>query len=213
MPRISKEESAARRNEVIDSCAALYREKDYHEITMAHVAEGVSFGRANIYNYFQNKDEIMLALLGREHDRWADDLDALAERAQGLSDAELADGLAGSLEAREQMLKLLAMNLYDMEQNSSQEALVGLKVAYGRVLGSLDGLLAAAKPGWDELRIERFTFSFMPFLHGVWPYAHHTDKQLAAMEAVGVADPGLGIRQMVSALTLQLLVDAGAEGV
>ena len=206
MPRISKEEAAARRDEVIDSCAALYATRNYHDITMAQIAEGVSFGRANIYNYFSCKDEVMLALLQREHELWADGLDALAQRAPGLSDEELAEGLAKSLEARVQMLKLLAMNLYDMEQNSSLEGLKGLKVAYGRTIASLQGALAAARPGWDEARIGRFTFAFMPFLHGVYPYAFHTEKQLAAMEAVGVSTPGLSVSEFVSGMALQLLV-------
>ncbi len=205
MPRISQEESAARRDEIIDSCADLYRTESYHDITMAQVAKGISFGRANIYNYFSCKDEIMLALLQREHELWADDLDALAKKAPKLTDEKLADGLARSLAAREQMLKLLAMNLYDMEQNSSLDALVQLKVAYGRVVDSLHNLIAAAKPDWDKSRIKRFTFGFMPFLHGVYPYCFHTDKQTKAMNEVGVAKPGMTIRQMVRSLALQLL--------
>ena len=147
----------------------------------------------------------MLALLQREHELWANDLDALTENASGLTDEKLADGLAKSLAAREQMLKLLAMNLYDMEQNSSLEALVQLKVAYGRVINSLHDLIAAAKPDWNEARIKRFTFGFMPFLHGVYPYCFHTEKQTEAMKQVGVAKPGMTIRQMVRSLALQLL--------
>ena len=205
MPRISSEESRARREEIIDSCSALYRTMNYDDITMAQVAAGVSFGRANIYNYFACKDEIMLALLTREHDLWSDDLDALAAKAPGLSDEALADALAESLVAREQMLKLLAMNLYDMEQNGGLEALKQLKVAYGRMAATLQRVIAAAKPGWSAERVTRFTFAFLPFLHGIYPYVFHTEKQLRAMEAVGVAGPGMGIRDMVRSLALQLL--------
>lgn len=205
MPRISKEEAEARRNEVIDSCARLYEVKGYHDITMAQIAEGVSFGRANIYNYFSCKDEAMLALLQREHERWADDLDELAIPAPTLDDKELAEGLARSLEARTQMLKLLAMNLYDMEQNSRPEALVRLKVSYARVLSSLTGVLKAARPHWDEARIVRFTFSFMPFLHGVYPYSHHTAKQLTAMREAGVNSADLSASDMIRTTALQLL--------
>ena len=50
MPKISKEESLARRNEIIDACEALYRSESYHDITMTQVASKVSFGRANVYN-------------------------------------------------------------------------------------------------------------------------------------------------------------------
>ena len=207
MPKISQEESAARRDEIIDSCARLYETMDYHDITMAQIAKGVSFGRANIYNYFSCKDEVMLALLQREHERWADDLDALAKRASQLSNDAIADGLAQSLETRAQMLKLLAMNLYDMEQNSSLEALTQLKLAYGRVLASLTSVLAAARPEWDEASIRRFTFCFMPYLHGIYPYTHHSEKQLEAMRNAGVAEPGLNIGGMVRTLTLRLLAE------
>ena len=208
MPRISQEESAARRNEIIDSCAALYETENYNDITMSQIADGVSFGRANMYNYFSCKDEIMLALLQREHELWADALDVLAKKAPELSGEELADELATSLEARQQMLKLLAMNLYDMEQNSSLEALVQLKVAYGRVIDSLQNVLAIAKPDWDKARIKHFTFGFMPFLHGVYPYVFHTEKQTKAMEKVGVAKPGMSVHDMVRELALQLLAIA-----
>ena len=205
MPRISKEESEARRNEIVDACAALYQVRDYHDITMANIADGVSFGRANIYNYFQCKDEIMLALLQREHEQWADDLDALAARASELDDDGVAEGLAASLQEREQMLKLLAMNLYDMEDNCSLEALVELKRAYGRVISSLRALVLAVKPGWDEVRIDCFTLGLMPFLHGVYPYAFHTEKQERAMRQAGVPKPGMGAREMVRSLAVQLL--------
>ena len=106
-----------RRDEIIDTCEALYQAESYNDITMAQIADGVPYGRANIYNYFQNKDEALLALMQREHDRWSDDLDELAMRAAGLSRDGLADVLAFTLKKRVQMLKLLNMNLYDMEES------------------------------------------------------------------------------------------------
>ena len=211
MPKISQEEALARRGQVIDSCAGLFRTLGYHDVTMAQIAEGVAFGRANIYNYFRNKDEVFLALLTREHELWAADLGRIASevsRAPGSwDDGRLAGSLARSLEPRVAMLKLLAASLPDMEQSSRDELLVGLKVAYGEVLAALGSLLRAAKPGWDEARVSRFTFSFMPFLHGVYPYAFHSRKQLAAMEEAGVSDPGLGIADLVAPCALKLLQD------
>ncbi len=41
---------------------------------MTQIASRVSFGRANVYNYFQSKEEILLALLQREHELWAQGL-------------------------------------------------------------------------------------------------------------------------------------------
>ena len=207
MPKISKEESLARRNEIIDACEALYRSESYHDITMTQVAERVSFGRANVYNYFQCKDEILLALLQREHELWTADLAAIASRAGDLSDDELADDLAKSVQAREQMLKLLAMNLYDMEQNSRLENLIQFKHAYKLTVDTLKEVLEAAKPQWREDRLDLFVFAFLPFLHGVYPYVYHTEKQTAAMEKAGVTQPELTTYSTTKALALKLLQD------
>lgn len=203
MPKISKEESLARRNEIIDACEALYRSESYHDITMTQVASKVSFGRANVYNYFQNRDEILLALLQREYELWAASLARLKEQGS-LDDAHLAAGLAESLEERSQMLKLLAMNLYDIEQNSRLENLVEFKRVYGGAVRALRDLVATSKPQWDEARMDCFVFSFMPFLHGVYPYAFHSEKQLAAMKEAGIARPNLTIYSMVREIALNL---------
>ena len=80
------------------------------------------------------------------------------------------------------MLKLLAMNLYDIEQNSRLESLVEFKHVYGDAVRALRNLVAGSKPQWDEARMDRFVFSFMPLLHGVYPYVFHSKKQLAAMK-------------------------------
>ena len=48
--------------------------------------------------------------------------------------ARLADTLARSLENREQLLKLLSMNNYDMEANSREEFLISFKHSYGMSL-------------------------------------------------------------------------------
>lgn len=207
MPKISKEESEARRAEIIDACEALYRSESYHDITMTQIAAKVSFGRANVYNYFQNKDEILLALLQREHELWANDLAALRESSQLLDDERLADVLATSLEKRTQMLKLLAMNLYDIEQNSRLESLVEFKHAYKRVTSELEALLQACKPPWSAERVSRFVFGFMPYTHGVYPFVFHSEKQLAAMEAAEVTQPELTVRKLVRDLALKLLHD------
>lgn len=207
MPKITKEESEARRVEIIDACEALYRSESYHDITMTQIAAKVSFGRANVYNYFQNKDEILLALLQREHELWAEDLAALRGSSAPLDDDHLADGLAASLEKRTQMLKLLAMNLYDIEQNSRLESLVAFKHAYKRATSELEALLRACKPQWSELRLNRFVFGLIPYTHGVYPFVFHSEKQLAAMKAAEVTQPKLSVRTLVRDLTLRLLQD------
>ena len=48
-----------------------------------------------------------------------------------MTKTELAEKVASSLAGREQLLKLLSMNNYDMEANSRQELLTEFKKDYG----------------------------------------------------------------------------------
>lgn len=189
----------------MDSCERLYASLSYRDITMTQIAAGVSFGRANMYNYFRCADEVLLALLQREHARWAAALEELAGRCAGMADAELAQALAHTVEQRTTMLKMLAMNLYDMEQNSRLERLVEFKRTYAQTMEALRCVIGTAKPAWSEERVSAFAFAFMPFLHGAYPYAHHTEKQEEAMREVGVDAYSQGLFEIVRSCAFSLL--------
>lgn len=74
MPRGSEELTNARKAEIINACAKLYDTKNFKEITLKEIGEKTSFTRTSIYNYFQTKEEIFLALLQQEYEKWIDDL-------------------------------------------------------------------------------------------------------------------------------------------
>ena len=77
MPKGSEELTNARKDEIINACAALYETMSFKEITLKEIGRQTSFTRTSIYNYFQTKEEIFLALMQREYEAWADDLEAL----------------------------------------------------------------------------------------------------------------------------------------
>ena len=113
---------AQRREEIINACEELYRTMSFKEITLKEIGKITSFSRPTIYNYFETKEEIFLALFQREYECWNDELTSILEGNEQLTKAELSAKIAASLAGREQLLKLLSMNTYDMEANSRQEA-------------------------------------------------------------------------------------------
>lgn len=177
---------ATRREEIINACQRLYQTMSFREITLKEIGAETSFSRPTIYNYFQTKEEIFLALYEREYQLWNGDLEALLAEHEILSRAELAELLARSLEKRAQLLKLLAMNNYDMEANSRPELLVSFKRAYGRSLENVDRILQKFCPEMDEAQRVSFRLVFFPFMFGIYPYAAVTEKQRSAMEEAGV---------------------------
>ena len=142
MPKGSEELTLARREEIVNACAALYETMGFKEITIRDIGEKTSFTRTSIYNYFQTKEEIFLALFQREYELWREDLEAVLHGHDRMSIEEFSDALARTLERRELLLKLLSVNLYDMEANSRMERLVAFKTAYGDSMGAtLDRVL------------------------------------------------------------------------
>ena len=175
-----------RREEIINACEQLYRTMSFREITLKEIGNAVPFSRPTIYNYFQTKEEIFLALYEREYDRWNRDLTAILNGYDALSSDRLAAAIAASLAHREQLLKLLSMNNYDMEANSRQELLTSFKSSYGESMRLIGALLEKFRPDMSAEDIRNFLYLFFPFMFGIYPYAAVTEKQRAAMKEAGV---------------------------
>ena len=185
--RASADLLCTRREEIIAACRKLYETMSYREITIKEIAEETSFSRPSIYNYFETKEEIFLALFGKEYELFSEDLDRLCSENERLSLDELASALAQALEKRMMLLKLLSMNLYDMEANSRMDRLVEFKAAYGKSKDALDRCLRKFCPQFGELTRQTFLYAFLPFVYGLYPYTMVTEKQKEAMDAAQVS--------------------------
>ncbi|MEF2805963.1 MAG: TetR family transcriptional regulator [Massilistercora timonensis] len=205
MPKGSEALTNARREEIIEGCARLYETVSFKEITMKEISTAISLTRASIYNYFQTKEEIFLALLQREYERWTARLEKAREEHEKMSREEFARELAHSLEERQQLLKLLSMNLYDLEENCRFEGLVEFKVVYGRALAEVGNCLEKFFPEMTEEDRQDFLYLFFPFLFGVYPYTVVTDKQRRAMDEAGIAYREQTVYEIVYGETRKLL--------
>lgn len=90
-----------------------------------------------------------------------------------------------SLQSRSVLLKLLSMNLYDLEKNCTLDELISFKREYKRALDTVDQMLRTYFPKMNNNDRNGFIFSFFPFLFGLYPYANVTEKQRDAMIAAG----------------------------
>lgn len=185
-----------RRDEIINVCETLYKTMSFKEINIKEIGKITSFGRTSIYNYFKTKEEIFLALLQREYDAWTEELSKIADKDKMPAD-KTAEELAHSLEKRVLMLKLLAMNLYDIEENSSFEKLCEFKKSYKVSVKALDSVLEKHCPNMTAEERNSFIYALLPFLFGVYPYCYATEKQCKAMDEIGLAYPTYSIYELV----------------
>ncbi len=177
---------AQRREEIVNACEQLYQTKSFKEINLKDIGEATSFSRPTIYNYFHTKEEIFLALFEREYERWNAELESILNSDQNYNRKQIAEMIAGSLERRAQLLRLLSMNNFDMEANSREELLASFKRAYGRSLDLFRGILEKYCQDMSTEEVKEILYVFFPFMFGIYPYAEVTDKQRKAMEEAGV---------------------------
>ena len=209
MPRGSAERTEKRKQEIMDACERLYQTRGFREITLKDIGEETSFSRSSIYNYFHTKEEIFLAVFEREYRRWGASLQKILQLDDRLDRRILAEKIAESVEKRVQLLKLLSMNLYDMESNSRPERLVEFKAAFGDSMRMMDSILRKFCREMTGAKRQEFIYVFFPFMFGLYPYAVVTEKQKRAMK-----DAGIDYRyQSIYDLTLSCLENLfGIEG-
>lgn len=205
MPKGSEELTNARKDEIINACASLYKTMGFKDITIRDIGAETSFTRTAIYNYFQTKEEIFLALLQREHEAWISNLEEITREHETMTIGDFSDAIAGSLEKRGCMLKLMSMNLYDMEGNSRMDNLVAFKVVYAQALRSVSGCLEKFFPQMTPGDIQEFLYVFFPFLFGVYPYTTATDKQKEAMELAHVNYAQYSVYEIVRSFASRIL--------
>ncbi|HIV34576.1 MAG TPA: TetR/AcrR family transcriptional regulator [Candidatus Blautia intestinigallinarum] len=205
MPKGSEKLTNARKEEIIQACAVLYETKSFKDITIRDIGEKTSFTRTSIYNYFQTKEEIFLALLQREHEAWVADLKKMIEQNDSMSVETFAKSMAHILERRQCMLKLMSMNIYDMEVNSRLENLVVFKKVYAEAFDTLTRCLKKFFPIMTQEDLQNFLYAFFPFLFGIHPFTSHTEKQLEAMKLAGVEDGDESVYGLVEPFVIRLL--------
>ena len=186
MSRGSPALTAARKEEIIQACAKLYETMSFKEITIKEIGAATSFSRTSIYNYFETKEEIFLALLQKEYEKWVEAMTSVMEQKAAMTRDELAQTLARTLTDQPRLLRLLSMNLYDMEANSRLERLAEFKVAFGASLKTVERMLERFAPDMDQEARQRFLYAFFPFIYGIYPYTTVTEKQKEAMAQAGI---------------------------
>ena len=173
-----------RKDEIIDACGKLYKEVGFKNVNIKLISENTTFSRTSIYNYFATKEEIFLALVEREYQKWNKYLLKIYTDNSTLSKEIFINKIATSLSKRKILLKLISMNMYEMEENSSYESVKKYKIAYTSSVNILRKCLVKFL-NKSEDEATRIVFTFFPFMIGIYPYTAVTKKQKSAIKEIG----------------------------
>ena len=191
----NKETIDKRREEIMDACEKLYETMGFQNINIKVISTETSFSRPSIYNYFQTKEEIFLGLLTREYMKWNEVLKSIIRRKADMDKDTLARAIAKSMEERKTLLKISAMNLYEIEENSRAELLVEYKKVFKNSVELFDECLKKHL-GMSEEKSTQIRYAFFPYMYGIYPYSYPTDKQISAMDEVKLSHMDVTIYEM-----------------
>ena len=153
------------------------------------IGEKTSFSRTSIYNYFQTKEEIFLALLRAGNmPPGRDDLcrPRRRARARGNIPRDVCRApRAARVHAQTHVHELIRLGI---GQPRRKPAILQAGNT-GRSLRGVEACLRAHFPRCGQKEAERFVYAFFPFLFGVYPYTQVTPKQAEAMERAHIAYP------------------------
>lgn len=194
-----------RREEIINACEKLYKTMSFKEITLKEIGSVVPFSRPTIYNYFHTKEEIFLALFRREYERWIVDLEAIYNENENLSNEDLASKIARSLSNRPQLMKLIAMNIYDMEANSRIELLTEFKITYRNLINTFEVIFEKYLAGMTKEQTRKLLYMFFSFVFGIYPMTNATEKQREAMANAGIDFDKINAYELTYDFLLKLL--------
>lgn len=197
MPRGSEERTKARRTEILNACAEIADRMTTEPLSIADIASATSFGRTSIYNYFKTREEIILALLQQQYEEWTEALNAIRDSTEIADLDEFLQALADSLDERRLMLKLINMNLFQVEERCRPEALRDFKGTYALSQEAVRGCLVKYWSGSSAEQRADFVWLFYPFLHGLHPYTTVSAKQARAMEEVGLSYDAPSVSELV----------------
>ncbi|WP_238322983.1 TetR/AcrR family transcriptional regulator [Gorillibacterium massiliense] len=105
----SRDDVAANRKEqIIDTAAALFAENGYYKTTTAQVANAIGVTQPYVFHFFRSKEELYLAVLRRASERVLHTFSALEAPADKLVEA-LGDAFSGLLATNRNEILLVMM--------------------------------------------------------------------------------------------------------
>jgi AcrR family transcriptional regulator len=87
MPRIKPERKAKRRAQIVSAARRCFARSGYHKTTLQDLFAEAGLSAGCVYNYFQSKEELMLAIAEERHDderRWIATASDVADPVAGL---------------------------------------------------------------------------------------------------------------------------------
>jgi len=165
----SDEQKDIRIKQIVTGAMSLYEKSPYDQITMAAIAETLSFTRANLYKYFSTKEEIFLYALTEEMQLWIEDLNVTFENIGYLEKKEFSKLWVKCLCRHENFMLLYSISATIIEKNVSADKLLEYKNICKTNGQTLEGIVKKHMEEISNKQLKLFVDYQFAYMVGVYP--------------------------------------------
>jgi AcrR family transcriptional regulator len=167
------DEKAHRQKAILEAAASLFETKGLDAVSLNAVADRAGVVKSNVYRYFESREAIFMSLLLEDLVSWVTAVEETFSQLPPRSDIKtVARALAGTMVAARRLCTLMAALSSVLEQNVSEEGVIGFKRAVLRVAVRFGNVMRSALPSMPASAVGpllRFTHAIVA---GLYPIAH-----------------------------------------
>jgi len=169
----SPEQKEQRRAAILEAATELFEDEGLEKASLNAIAKRAGFCKANVYRYFESREEIYLHLVLEDYREWTGAVErALAPLAGRDDERAVARALVASVVERPRMGALAASLTTVLETNVSVDVVVWFKTSMTEVALRLANAIQVAMPGLTMEATQRFLMASQLLIAGMWPAAH-----------------------------------------
>ncbi len=178
----NEEQRKIRVEQIKKAAIQLFDIKQFHDITLAEIANETSFTRGNLYKYISSKEDIYLLVTLDEIVDWIKDLEKTISKEFTREIDDFSKKWANVMYRHQRFLKLISLLYTIIEKNVSLENLIDFKKKFALASLNLFKVLRTAFPTWDDKAIEKFIRLQMQYAIGSFSSTSLTPIQKEAIK-------------------------------
>lgn len=186
---------AARRVAIKAVAREMLAEKNVGDISLRELADRVGLAKSNVLRYFDSREAIFLEVLDEEFAMWLSDIEDQLGRPRArkpgyTNEIRVATVIADSVLARPLLGELLGSMASVLERNISHDFARDFKARAMARIAALADLVGRHLPWLPTEFTAFFAEGSLMLTAGAYPFSVPTEPVRAAIEAIGLPDPG-----------------------
>lgn len=182
----SDEQKEIRIQQISKAALGLFNEQKYDDITLAGIANNLSFTRANLYKYISSKEEIFLYVILEELKKWKEDVLLEYESLGKLDKKEFSVRWAEIIYDHKTLIETLSLLYTIIEKNVTVEKLTEFKKSLFYETEELVGIIIRIFPYMTQEAAFEFLQLQLFFATGLYPATNECENQKKALKAAGI---------------------------